>query len=420
MEKIHQIGFGIKYIWRIELISKIEEAIEDFKQGKMVIVTDDEDRENEGDFIMAAEKVTPEAINFMAKYGRGMICMPLTGERCRELDLELMVGKNTALHQTAFTVTIDAIKGATTGISAADRALTIKLATLPTTKPGDYGRPGHIFPLRAADGGVLKRAGHTEASVDLANLAGLYPAGVLCEIMDDDGTMALMPKLEIVAEKFGLKIITIRDLIEYRRRDERLIFREVEVDLPTKYGHFRLIHFRNKVTKEHHLALVKGDVAGDDPILVRIHSECLTGDVFGSMRCDCGDQLQAAMKMIEKEGRGALLYMNQEGRGIGLSAKLMAYELQDKGQDTVEANATLGFPPDLRDYGTGALMLKNLGIRKLRLLTNNPRKVIGIKGYDLEIVERLPIEIEPSDCNVNYLKTKRDKLGHMILSSERE
>ncbi|MCF7811114.1 bifunctional 3,4-dihydroxy-2-butanone-4-phosphate synthase/GTP cyclohydrolase II [bacterium] len=402
------------------MISKIEEAIEDFKQGKMVIVTDDEDRENEGDFIMAAEKVTPEAINFMAKYGRGMICMPLTGERCRELDLELMVGKNTALHQTAFTVTIDAIKGATTGISAADRALTIKLATLPTTKPGDYGRPGHIFPLRAADGGVLKRAGHTEASVDLANLAGLYPAGVLCEIMDDDGTMALMPKLEIVAEKFGLKIITIRDLIEYRRRDERLIFREVEVDLPTKYGHFRLIHFRNKVTKEHHLALVKGDVAGDDPILVRIHSECLTGDVFGSMRCDCGDQLQAAMKMIEKEGRGALLYMNQEGRGIGLSAKLMAYELQDKGQDTVEANATLGFPPDLRDYGTGALMLKNLGIRKLRLLTNNPRKVIGIKGYDLEIVERLPIEIEPSDCNVNYLKTKRDKLGHMILSSERE
>lgn len=400
------------------MISKIEEAIEDFKQGRMVIVTDDEDRENEGDFIMAAEKVTPEAINFMAKNGRGMICMALTGDRCRELELELMVGKNTALHQTAFTVTIDAIKGATTGISAADRALTIKLATEPTTKPGDYGRPGHIFPLRAADGGVLKRAGHTEASVDLANLAGLYPAGVLCEIMDDDGSMALMPKLEIVAERFGLKIVTIRDLIEYRRRDEKLIFREVEVNLPTKYGHFKLIHFRNRVTKEHHLALVKGDISGDDPVLVRIHSECLTGDVFGSMRCDCGDQLQAAMKMIEKEGRGALLYMNQEGRGIGLSAKLMAYELQDKGQDTVEANENLGFAPDLRDYGTGALMLKNLGIRKLRLLTNNPRKIIGISGYDLEIVERLPIEIEPSECNVDYLKTKRDKLGHMILSGK--
>jgi 3,4-dihydroxy 2-butanone 4-phosphate synthase/GTP cyclohydrolase II len=415
---IHQIGFGNKYIWRIELISKIEEAIEDFKQGRMVIVTDDEARENEGDFIMAAEKVTPEAINFMAKYGRGMICMALTGDRCHELDLELMVGKNTALHQTAFTVTIDAIKGATTGISAADRALTIKLATEPTTKPEDYGRPGHIFPLRAADGGVLKRAGHTEASVDLANLAGLYPAGVLCEIMDDDGSMALMPKLEVVAEKFGLKIITIRDLIKYRRRDEKLIFREVEVDLPTKFGHFKLIHFRNRVTKEHHLALIKGDVAGDDPVLVRIHSECLTGDVFGSMRCDCGDQLQAAMKMIENEGRGALLYMNQEGRGIGLSAKLMAYELQDKGQDTVEANENLGFAPDLRDYGTGALMLKNLGIRKLKLLTNNPRKIVGISGYDLEIVERLPIEIEPSESNVNYLKTKRDKLGHMILSGK--
>lgn len=384
----------------------------------MVIVADDEDRENEGDFIMAAEKITPEAINFMAKYGRGMICMPLTGERCMELDLDLMVGNNTALHNTAFTVTIDAIKGTTTGISAQDRALTIKLTTQPDTKPEDFARPGHIFPLRAADGGVLKRAGHTEASVDLPRLAGLYPAGVLCEIMNDDGTMARMPQLEEVAKRFDLKIITIRDLIEYRRRDEKLIFREAEVDFPTKFGHFRLIHFRNKVTQEHHLALVKGDLAGDDPVLVRVHSECLTGDVFGSERCDCGDQLHNAMEMINREGKGALLYMNQEGRGIGLSAKLMAYVLQDKGMDTVEANRSLGFPDDLRNYGTGALMLKNLGIRKLRLMTNNPRKVIGLEGYDLEIVERVPIEIEPNKSNVHYLETKRDKMGHLILNRD--
>lgn len=398
------------------MISKIEDAIEDFRQGKIVIVTDDEDRENEGDFIMAAEKVTPATINFMAKYGRGMICMPLTGERCKELELDLMVGNNTALHQTAFTVTIDAVEGATTGISASDRALTIKKATEAETKPEDFGRPGHIFPLRAADGGVLKRAGHTEASVDLARLADLYPVGVLCEIMDDDGSMALMPKLEEIAEQFNMKIITIRDLIEFRRRDEKLIFREAEVELPTKYGHFKLIHFRNKVTGEHHLALVKGDVAGDEPVLVRVHSECLTGDVFGSQRCDCGDQLHTALRMIEREGKGAMLYMNQEGRGIGLSAKLMAYQLQDQGQDTVQANVSLGYPPDLRDYGTGALMLKNLGIRKLRLMTNNPKKIVGLKGYDLELVERVPIEIEPTEMNVHYLETKRDKLGHLILN----
>ena len=400
------------------MIAKIEDAIEDFKKGKMVIVADDEDRENEGDFIMAAEKITPEAINFMAKHGRGMICMPLPGERCMELDLDLMVGNNTALHNTAFTVTIDAIKGTTTGISAQDRALTIKLATQPDAKPEDFGRPGHIFPLRAADGGVLKRAGHTEASVDLSRLAGFYSAGVLCEIMNDDGTMARMPQLEEVAKRFDMKIITIRDLIEYRRRDEKLIFRETEVDLPTSFGHFKLIHFRNKVTQEHHLALVKGDVAGDEPVLVRVHSECLTGDVFGSARCDCGDQLRSALKMIDREGKGTLLYMNQEGRGIGLSAKLMAYALQDKGMDTVEANKSLGYPDDLRDYGTGALMLKNLGIRKLRLLTNNPRKIIGLKGYDLEIVERVPIEIEPNKNNVHYLETKRDKMGHLILNRD--
>ncbi|NQT35046.1 bifunctional 3,4-dihydroxy-2-butanone-4-phosphate synthase/GTP cyclohydrolase II [bacterium] len=400
------------------MIARIEDGIEDFRKGKMVIVADDEDRENEGDFIMAAEKITPEAINFMAKHGRGMICMPLTGERCKELDLDLMVGNNTALHNTAFTVTIDAIRGTTTGISAHDRALTIKLTTQPDTKPDDFARPGHIFPLRAADGGVLKRAGHTEASVDLPRLAGLYPAGVLCEIMNDDGTMARMPQLEEVAKRFDLKIITIRDLIEYRRRDEKLIFREAEVDLPTKFGHFKLIHFRNRVTQEHHLALVQGDLAGDDPVLVRVHSECLTGDVFGSERCDCGDQLHNAMKMINREGKGALLYMNQEGRGIGLSAKLMAYVLQDKGMDTVEANESLGFPDDLRNYGTGALMLKNLGIRKLRLMTNNPRKIIGLEGYDLEIVERVPIEIEPNKSNVHYLETKRDKMGHLILNRD--
>lgn len=399
------------------MFATIEEAIEEFRLGRMVIVVDDEDRENEGDFIMAAEKVTPEAINFMAKHGRGMICQPLTGKRCEELELDLMVGKSSALHGTAFTVTIDAIDGTTTGISAFDRALTIKKAIDQGSKPDDFARPGHIFPLRAADGGVLKRAGHTEASVDLAKLAGLQQSGVLCEIMDDDGSMARVPKLEKIAQKFGLKMVTIRDLIEYRRRDEKLVYREVDVDFPTKYGHFRLIHFRNKVTQEHHLALVKGEVAGDEPVLARVHSSCLTGDVFGSHRCDCGDQLHSAMEKIEKEGRGVLLYMNQEGRGIGLSYKLMAYDLQEKGLDTVEANESLGFADDLRDYGTGALMLKNLGIRKLRLITNNPRKIVALKGFDLEVVDRVPIEIEANPSNVHYLETKRDKLGHMIMTN---
>ena len=383
----------------------------------MVIVTDDEDRENEGDFIMAAEKITPEDINFMAKYGRGMICLPLAGERCEQLDLDMMVGNNDALHGTAFTVTIDAKEGTTTGISAFDRAVTIRKVVEPDAKPGDFARPGHIFPLRAADGGVLKRAGHTEATVDLAKLAGLEPAGVLCEIMNEDGSMARMPQLEVIAARHDLKIITIRDLIEYRRRGERLVFREVEVDFPTRYGHFKLIHYRNRITLEHHLALVKGNVAGDEPVLVRVHSSCLTGDVFGSARCDCGDQLHNAMSMIEKEGRGALLYMNQEGRGIGLSAKLFAYDLQDNGLDTVEANEKLGFGDDLRDYGTGALMLKNLGIKKLKLITNNPRKIIGLKGFDLEITERIPMEIAPNPRNIHYLETKRDKLGHMILDA---
>lgn len=404
------------------MFAAIEEAIEEFRIGRMLIVVDDEDRENEGDFIMAAEKVTPETINFITKYGRGMVCLPLTSERCEELQLEMMVGKNSALHGTAFTVTIDAKDGTTTGISAFDRALTIKRAIDPKSKPDDFGRPGHIFPLHSAEGGVLKRAGHTEASIDLARMAGLYPAGVLCEIMDDDGTMARLPKLEKIAEEFGLKIVTIRDLIEYRRRDEKLVYREVEVDFPTAFGTFRLIHFRNVVTREHHLALVKGDVAGDEPVLTRVHSSCMTGDIFSSRRCDCGDQLHTALQMIERAGRGVLLYMNQEGRGIGLSAKLLAYKLQDMGKDTVEANQALGYGDDLRDYGTGALMLKNLGISKLRLMTNNPRKIVALKGFDLEMVERVPIEIPPNPMNVHYLETKRDKLGHMILNniSERE
>lgn len=397
------------------MFATIEEAIEEFKAGRMLVVVDDEDRENEGDFILPAERVTPEAINFMSKYGRGIICLSLTGERCEELKLDLMVGNNSALHGTAFTVTIDARDGTTTGISAFDRALTIRKALDPAAKPEDFCRPGHIFPLRAADGGVLKRAGHTEASVDLARLAGYYPAGVLCEILAEDGSMARVPQLEAICREHNLKMVTVRDLIEYRRRDETLVFREVEVDLPTAYGHFRLIHFRNRVTREHHLALVKGEVAGDAPVLVRVHSSCLTGDVFGSRRCDCGEQLHTAMQMVEREGRGVILYMNQEGRGIGLAAKLLAYKLQDLGKDTVEANQALGYGDDLRDYGTGALMLKNLGIRKLRLMTNNPRKIVALKGFDLEVVERVPIEIPPNPVNVHYLETKRDKLGHMIL-----
>jgi len=398
------------------LFATIEEAREDFLSGKMLIVVDDEDRENEGDLIMAASHITPAAINFMTRYGRGMLCLPITNERADELGLDLMVDENTALHGTAFTVSIDYKIGTTTGISASDRALTIQKVTDPTVKAADFGRPGHVHPLRAVDGGVLMRAGHTEATVDLARLAGLYPAGVLIEILDDDGSMARLPRLEKLAKEHNLKILTIRDLIKHRRQDETLVFREVEVDFPTAYGVFRLIHFRNRLTHEHHLALVKGDVGSGQPVLTRVHSSCLTGDVFGSARCDCGDQLHTALRMIEKEGRGVLLYMNQEGRGIGLAAKLKAYELQDQGMDTVEANVSLGFAPDLRDYGTGALMLKNLGINKIKLMTNNPRKIVALNGYELEVVERVPIEIVPNATNEHYLITKRDKMGHMILN----
>lgn len=392
----------------------IPEAIEEIRRGGMLIVVDDEDRENEGDLIIAAEKVTPEAINFMTKYGRGLLCLALTAQRCRELELELMVERGNALQGTAFTVTIDYKHGTTTGISAFDRALTIAKAIDPSSRPEDFVRPGHIQPIRAVDGGVLKRAGHTEASVDLARLAGLYPAGVLCEILDDDGRMARLPKLQEMAQRFGLKIVTIRDLIQYRCSYEVLVQREVEVNLPTIYGHFRLILFRDLMLGDNHLAVVKGDVATDEPVLVRVHSSCFTGDILGSLRCDCGDQLHTALRMIEKEGRGVVLYLNQEGRGIGLAAKLKAYKLQDEGMDTVEANRALGYADDLRDYGTGALILKDLGIKKIRLLTNNPRKIVALKGFDLEVVERVPIEIPPTPINAGYLRTKRDKLGHYI------
>lgn len=391
----------------------VEEAIADIREGKMVIVVDDEDRENEGDFVMAAEKVTPEAINFMAMYGRGLICVPLTAERLEELDLQLMVTNNTDTHGTAFTVSVDA-KETSTGISAHERALTVQRLIDPNTRPEDLRRPGHIFPLRAKPGGVLRRAGHTEAAVDLARLAGLYPGGVICEIMNEDGTMARVPELMKFAKKLGLSIVTIADLIQYRRRTEKLV-RQLSVShLPTKFGEFTLIAYEDEVDRDCHLALVKGTVNHGRPVLVRVHSQCLTGDVFKSSRCDCGDQLARAMEMIQREGEGVLLYMRQEGRGIGLVNKLKAYELQDQGKDTVEANEALGFPPDLRDYGIGAQILLDLGIRKLRLLTNNPRKIAGLEGYGLEVVERIPIEIAPSEANHFYLETKKRKLGHLL------
>lgn len=393
----------------------IEEAIEDIRQGKMVILVDDEDRENEGDLCMAAEKVTPEAINFMAKYGRGLICLALTPERVEELKLPMMTNENESPHGTAFTVSIEARYGVSTGISAHDRAHTIKVAIDPKTRPEDLVKPGHVFPLKAKPGGVLQRVGHTEGSVDLARLAGLYPAGVICEIMNDDGTMARVPQLMEFAREHGLKIVTIKDLIEYRMRKESLVKRIAEVRMPTHYGgEFKAIAYENMVDDHVHIALVKGEINPEEPVLVRVHSECLTGDVFGSMRCDCGQQLHRAMEMIDEEGRGIILYMRQEGRGIGLANKLRAYMLQDQGLDTVEANLKLGFKPDLRDYGIGAQILVDLGVRKMRLMTNNPRKIVGLEGYGLEVVERVPIEVMPNPVNLNYLKTKKKKLGHLI------
>lgn len=393
----------------------IEEAIEDIANGKMVILVDDEDRENEGDLCMAAEKVTPEAINFMAKYGRGLICLSLTPQRVAELQLPMMTDTNTSPFGTAFTVSIEAKRGVTTGISAYDRAVTIKTAIDPKTKPDDLAKPGHVFPLKAKAGGVLQRAGQTEGSVDLARLAGLYPAGVICEIMSDDGTMARVPELLEFAKRHSLKIVTIKDLIQYRMRTERLVKRIATVQLPTKYGgDFKAIAYSNYVDDNIHIALVKGEIKKDDKVMVRVHSECLTGDVFGSKRCDCGEQLHKAMEMIKNEGKGVILYMRQEGRGIGLTNKLRAYELQDQGLDTVEANIKLGFKPDLRDYGIGAQILVDLGVRKMRLITNNPKKIVGLEGYGLEIVDRVSIETTPNDKNLIYLKTKKKKLGHIL------
>jgi 3,4-dihydroxy 2-butanone 4-phosphate synthase/GTP cyclohydrolase II len=393
---------------------KIEDAIADYRQGKILIVVDDEDRENEGDFIMAAEKVTPEKINFLAKHGRGLICVPMTGQRLDELDLYPMVSENTEKLRTYFTVSVDAKKNTTTGISAFDRCETVKALIDPKTKPQDLTRPGHIFPLRAREGGVLVRTGHTEAVVDFAKLAGLYPAGVLCEILDDDGRMARVPKLFEIANQYSLKMVTIRDLIEYRRQTERIVQRVVTTPLPTEYGNFTLHLYSSEYDEQHHVAIVKGKIAPNEPTLVRVHSQCLTGDIFGSQRCDCGEQLRQALRMIEKEGRGVVLYMRQEGRGIGLENKLKAYELQDQGKDTVEANEALGFKPDLRHYGVGAQILYDLGVRKIRLMTNNPKKIVGISGYGLEVVERVPIEVSPNKMNVKYLATKRDKLGHLL------
>ena len=392
----------------------IDEAIEDTARGKMVILVDDEDRENEGDLCMAAEKVTPASINFMAKYGRGLICLSLTAQRVEELELPMMTGKNTSQFGTAFTVSIEAKKGVTTGISAADRATTILTAIDPKTTPEDLARPGHIFPLRAKPGGVLQRAGQTEGSVDLVRLSGLYPAGVICEIMSEDGTMARVPELMEFAVRHRLKIVTVKDLIHHRIRTDRFIRRISDVNLPTEHGEFRAIAYENDMDNNIHIALIKGDIKPDDAVLVRVHSECLTGDVFGSKRCDCGEQLHKAMEHIHREGQGVILYMRQEGRGIGLANKLRAYELQDKGLDTVEANIQLGFKPDLRDYGIGAQILVDLGVRKMRLMTNNPKKIVGLEGYGLKVGERVPIESRPHEKNIIYLKTKKKKLGHML------
>ncbi len=398
------------------MLDRIEDAIEDIRNGKMVIVVDDEDRENEGDFIVAARHATPEVINFMSKEGRGLICAALSEERCEELELEPMVTSNTSLHETAFTVSVDLIgQGTTTGISAQDRSKTILALVNSHTKASELGRPGHIFPLRAKAGGVLRRTGHTEAAVDLSRLAGFEPAGVLVEVMNEDGTMARLPQLLDIAKKFDLSIISIKDLIDYRLKSDSLIEELVRVDMPTKYGHFTLVAFKEKISGAEHLALVKGSWGKEEAVLTRVHSSCFTGDILGSFRCDCGDQLHRAMAMVEAEGKGIILYMNQEGRGIGLINKLRAYKLQEEGMDTVEANLHLGFGMDERDYGVGAQMLRYLGATKLKLMSNNPRKRAGLKGYGLEMVEIVPIEVNPNSHNLKYLETKRDKLGHEIL-----
>lgn len=408
--------FGNQQSEAQQQLNTIEEAIEAIKAGEVIIVVDDEDRENEGDFICAAEKITPEIINFMATHGRGLICTPLPEDRCDELDLYPMVGNNTALHATGFTVSIDLIgQGCSTGISAYDRSTGIKALLDPKTKAEDFARPGHIFPLRAKTGGVLRRTGHTEAAVDLAELAGLSPAGVLVEILNEDGTMARLPDLYKVRERFGLKLISIKDLVQYRMKHERLIEKEVEVRMPTKYGDFNLAAYKQTTSGETHLALIKGEWEENEPVLVRVHSSCETGDILGSLRCDCGDQLHHAMQQVENEGKGVVLYMRQEGRGIGLLNKLKAYKLQEEGLDTYEANQKLGFQMDARDYGIGAQILYDLGIRKIKLMSNNPKKRIGLIGYGLEIVENVPIEIPANKYNERYLKTKRDKMGHEIL-----
>lgn len=401
------------------LLDSVEEAVAAIARGEVIIVVDDEDRENEGDFICAAEKATPEIINFMSKVGRGLICTPLIEERCEELGLDLMVGKNTAVHETPFTVSVD-LKGfgTTTGISTSDRAKTILALADPKTKPNDLGRPGHIFPLKARKGGVLRRAGHTEAAIDLARLAGLDPSGVLVEVLKEDGTMARLPDLRIIADQYNLKLISIKDLIEYRLQNESLIEEEITVKMPTEHGEFMLKAFKQTNTDETHLVLYKGEWSEDEAISVRVHSSCVTGDIFGSYRCDCGNQLHSAMQMVEKTGKGIVLYMNQEGRGIGLVNKLKAYKLQEQGMDTVEANEHLGFKMDQRDYGVGAQILRKMGVRKMKLITNNPKKRVGLIGYGLEIVENIPIEVVPNVHNRRYLETKRDKMGHEILKTD--